>query len=353
MSTARHGWRFTTWVRLGGTLLVALAQYGVIAVRGLWRVGRAVQDARREGDRGLGRVGRAHSSRSSRWRSQVRGPAQISPRIVDLRESSTVTGRHQDREECGTWLGSLAARQDRDRCEVRAVRAAMIATAVRPGLRIALGDDRRLTGVAILHLTTTVSSRMSRSCRRHGAPNSPRSEILAGRRLTDPLPTAERCRRPSAFCFSAFGARQIRQSAATRAESREVSSAVRHAGPNSRPRGSRPGRSQRRQDRDRCEVRAALATMIATAVRPGLPIAPRDDRGLTDVAILHLTTTAVSRMSRSWRDVRTSRGPAALGSRRPARLSALGARRGARRAKVDSTRRLVCGTNLLWATTTT
>jgi len=39
--------------------------------------------------------------------------------------------------------------------------------------------------------------------------------------------------------------------------------------------------------------------MIATAVSSGLPIAPRDDRGLTDVAILRLTTTMGSRMSRS------------------------------------------------------
>ncbi len=40
------------------------------------------------------------------------------------------------------------------------------------------------------------------------------------------------------------------------------------------------------RDRDIREIRVGVATMIATSVSSGLPIAPHDDRGLTGVAIL-------------------------------------------------------------------
>jgi len=66
-------------------------------------------------------------------------------------------------------------RHDRDRCEMRAVVATMIATGVRPRLSGELIDDRQLTAVAISGRETAVSSRLSRSC---GAQSEPRLAVL-------------------------------------------------------------------------------------------------------------------------------------------------------------------------------
>jgi len=53
------------------------------------------------------------------------------------------------------------------------------------------------------------------------------------------------------------------------------------------------------QDRDSREVRAVLATMIATVVSSRLPIEPFDDHQLTAVAITGGATAASSHLSRS------------------------------------------------------
>ena len=176
-----------------------------------------------------------------------------------------------------------------------------IATAVSSGLPIALRDDRGLTAVAILRLTATIDSQMSRSCLRREAPK------LAEIRNLRPLVAIGGRISGRKNADSDAGVSAFRRSVLDKSDNppprgpknSKVSLAAPHAGPKGRlcRAGARSART--RQDRDSCEVRAVAATKIATDVSSGLPIAPRDNRGLTGVAILRITTTVSSHMSRS------------------------------------------------------
>ena len=172
----------------------------------------------------------------------------------------------------------------------------MIATVVCSGLPIERFDDHQLTAVAITGGETAVSSRLSRSCRCCSGSRGPR--VL-------------RC--PQRQCAAGAGAK-IAMSRWPRLPDRD----------SGQWRRDRDVPERWRHDRDSREVRAVLATMIATVVCSGLPIEPFDDHQLTAVAIMGGETAVRSRLSRScggagaWRPVATvQRGRTALsGGRR-------------------------------------